>query len=89
MNGNIAAYIDASLCTMLQYAQKEVISMENNPYLTLAQAMKEFDISRQNLYRLRKDGKLPEYRLGGRIYVDINDLLALIQKVEGNHESPG
>ena len=89
MNGNIAAYIDASLCTMLQYAQKEVISMENNPYLTLAQAMKEFDISRQNLYRLRKDGKLPEYRLGGRIYVDINDLLALIRKVEGNHESPG
>ena len=63
--------------------------MENNPYLTLAQAMKEFDISRQNLYRLRKDGKLPEYRLGGRIYVDINDLLALIRKVEGNHESPG
>jgi predicted DNA-binding transcriptional regulator AlpA len=89
VNGNIAAYIDASLCTMLQYAQKEVISMENNPYLTLAQAMKEFDISRQNLYRLRKDGKLPEYRLGGRIYVDINDLLALIRKVEGNHESPG
>ena len=67
MNGNIVAHIAASLCSMLQYAQKEVISMENNPYLTLAQAMKEFDISRQNLYRLRKDGKLPEYRLGGRI----------------------
>jgi len=60
-----------------------------NPFLTLAQAMDEFGLSRQTLYRLRKDGTLPEYRLGGRIYVDINDLLALIQKVEGNHESPG
>jgi predicted site-specific integrase-resolvase len=63
-----------------------------NPYITLSKAMEEFGLSRQTLYRLRKDGKLPEYELGGRKYLDINDLLALIKKSESrtNHdESPG
>ena len=62
---------------------KEVIRMvKANPYITLSHAMEEFGLSRQTLYRLRKDGKLPEYELGGRKYLDINDLLALIKKSE-------
>ena len=72
---------------------KEVIRMvKANPYITLSHAMEEFGLSRQTLYRLRKDGKLPEYELGGRKYLDINDLLALIKKSESrttHDESPG
>ena len=66
-----------------------------NPYITLSKAMEEFGLSRQTLYRLRKDGKLPEYELGGRKYININDLLSLIKikktkRIEGHHDaSPG
>ena len=69
---------------MLQYGHEGGIRMTNadNPYITLAQAMEQFSLSRQTIYRLRKEGHLPDYELGGRKYVDIRDLLVLITKTK-------
>jgi hypothetical protein len=44
--------------------------------------MEQFSLSRQTIYRLRKEGALPDYELGGRKYIDIRDLLALITKTK-------
>lgn len=52
--------------------------MEQREYYSLRRAAEEFGVSERTLYRLRQEGKLMFYKLGGRTLVRRAEIKALI-----------
>jgi excisionase family DNA binding protein len=50
--------------------------------IPVSEALKQIPVSREFFYRAIKSGKLPSYRLGRRILVDVGECLAAM-RVEG------
>ena len=47
--------------------------------IPVAEALKRIPVSREFFYRAIKNGKLPSYRLGRRVLVDVNECLAAMR----------
>jgi excisionase family DNA binding protein len=52
----------------------------NTEYLTKQEAIKFLSISRPTFDKLRKNGKLKEIKLGGRVLFDKTDIIEFIEK---------
>lgn len=52
---------------------------DNNDFVTQKQAAGMFPVSAITLWRERKDGRLPFYRVRGRILYRVSDLIALFE----------
>jgi len=50
--------------------------------VTVSEALKVIPVSREFFYRAIKSGKLPSYRLGRRVLVDVNECLAAMRVQE-------
>lgn len=48
--------------------------------VTISQALKEIPVSREALYRKLKRGELPHYKFGGKVMVDVQEILAAMRK---------
>jgi len=62
---------------------QEVNSMESDSKsvqpIPVAEALKRIPVSREFFYRAIKSGKLPSYRLGRRVFVDVDECLAAMR----------
>ena len=50
--------------------------------IPVSEALKRIPVSREFFYRAIKSGKLPSYRLGRRVLVDVNECLAAMRVEE-------
>jgi len=55
-------------------------------YLSRRQLAELLDVDLATIYRWSKDGQLPSYRLGGRVYYKEADLEAKMQRVPNRKE---
>lgn len=51
--------------------------------IPVAEALKRIPVSREFFYRALKAGKLPSYRLGRRVLVDVDECLAIMRVTGG------
>ncbi len=56
--------------------------MEESKYKSLRMVVLEYDISRNMLYAFHKSGKITLKKLGGRTFVSISELDALMTDLE-------
>jgi excisionase family DNA binding protein len=48
---------------------------------TVPEALRKVPVSREHFYRLLKAGKLPSYRMGGKILVDVDEIIRSMRYV--------
>jgi excisionase family DNA binding protein len=69
-----------------QFSVEEAKSMKSDSKsiqpIPVKEALKQIPVSREFFYRAIKSGKLPSYRLGRRVLVDVDECLAAM-RVEG------
>lgn len=52
--------------------------------ISVPEALKRIPVSREFFYRAIKSGKVPSYRLGGRVLVDVEECLAAMRVKQEN-----
>ena len=60
-------------------AEREKYSAKSDKYLTIAETVEKYDISKPTLWRWSKDGYLPKIKLGRKCFYRESDITKLME----------
>ena len=72
-----------SVAIMLSLNRKTPMDASQPQLMSVAQALEILPVSREFLYRQIKIGRVPSYRLGRKVMLDLSEVLSVMRQSQG------